>query len=193
MKALVIIFKLIFFVVATTQAEETLGTDKNVSTYKVNPGDVISIHIWNEEELTRPEVLVRPDGFISVPILGDIMAGGQTVPNITKKLVDGLNQFLKDEPVVTISLVSISGNTIYVLGKVNRPGQFVLHSSIDVTQALTLAGGLNNFADEDNIKILRRDKSGTQTSIKFDYSYVKKGNELHNNIILQSGDIVLVP
>ena len=100
---------------------------------------------------------------------------------------------MRDDPVVTVALSSINGNTIYVLGKVNRPGQFTLRSVTDITQALALAGGITTFADTNSIKVLRRNEEGKQRAIPFNYGAVKKGKQLEKNIILKSGDVVLVP
>lgn len=165
----------------------------NGELYKVNPGDTLSITIRNEDTLNRPEILVRPDGYISIPIIGDVAAGGQTIPEIESGISKDLAKYLRDEPVVTASLIGLNGNAIYVLGKVNRPGQFVIRTETDVTQALALAGGITTFADNNSIKILRRDSKGVQHAIAFNYSAVKKGKKLNSNILLKSGDVVLVP
>ena len=160
--------------------------------YKINPGDVLSLFVWNEDSLNR-EVLVRPDGYISMPMVGEIQAGGKTVGQIEADIAENLKRFLQDKPVVTVALMQLNGNQIFVLGKVNRPGQFVIASQTDVMQALALAGGLNAFAAEDDIKILRRNGDGVQVAIPFRYSEVKEGDELDTNIILHSGDVVVVP
>lgn len=160
--------------------------------YTVNPGDILEIFVWNEEELSR-ETLVRPDGMISFPMIGDVQAIGSTPSELATKVSDGLSKFLRDAPVVTVSALKLEGNKVFVLGKVARPGEFIMSSSTDVTQALALAGGLNTFAAEDDIKILRRNKDGSQTAIPFNYASVKVGKKLDSNIILQSGDVVVVP
>ncbi len=160
--------------------------------YTVNPGDVLEIFVWNEEDLSR-ETLVRPDGMISFPMIGDVQAIGSTPAELATKVSEGLGKFLRDVPVVTVSALKLDGNKVFVLGKVARPGEFVMSSSTDVTQALALAGGLNTFAAEDDIKVLRRDKDGSQTAIPFNYASVKVGKKLDSNIILQSGDVVVVP
>lgn len=160
--------------------------------YTVNPGDVLQIFVWNEEDLSR-ETLVRPDGMISFPMIGDVQAIGSTPSELAEKVSAGLNKFLRDAPVVTVSALKLEGNKVFVLGKVARPGEFIMSRSTDVTQALALAGGLNTFAAEDDIKILRRNEDGSQTAIPFNYASVKAGKKLDSNIILQSGDVVVVP
>jgi polysaccharide export outer membrane protein len=160
--------------------------------YRVNPGDVLEVFIWNEKELTR-EVLVRPDGLISVPLAGQIAAGGRTVPEIETALTEVLTRFLKDKPTVTVSLRQSNGYRIYVLGKVNRPGEYPIARPTDIMQALALAGGLNAFAAENDVIVLHRDAAGAQKSTRFRYSDVKSGDALDTNTVLQAGDVVVVP
>lgn len=160
--------------------------------YEINAGDILEIFVWNEDALTR-EVIVRSDGFISIPLAGEFRAGGQTPTQLTEAIATALGKYLNDKPVVTVSLRAMDGNIIYVLGKVNRPGAYPVAARVDVTQALAWAGGLNAFADENDIQILRRDEAGNQRAISFDYSGVKSGDDLQTNIVLQSGDVVIVP
>lgn len=160
--------------------------------YLINPGDVLKIFVWNEESLSG-EVVVRPDGAINFPMAGQIQAGGRTTAQVEASIVAGLAKYLRGEPVVTASLLRMDGNIVYVLGKVNDPGSFQVVSQIDVTQALALAGGLNSFADEDRIKVLRRNGSGEQMALPFNYSSVKNGKKLESNILLKSGDVIVVP
>jgi polysaccharide biosynthesis/export protein len=167
-------------------------TAEELGNYKINPGDVLEVFVWDEESLTR-EVIVRPDGFISMPLLGELQAGGVSPGELSQAIAAALGEYVNDEPVVTVSLRSLAGNVIYVLGKVNRPGAFPVMGSVDVTQALALAGGLNTFADENDIQVLRRDENGTQSATEFNYSGVKSGKKLSSNIMLQSGDVVVVP
>ncbi len=161
-------------------------------TYKINPGDILEVFVWNEEALTR-EVRVRPDGFISIPLVGEIEAGGKTPSEVAAALSESLGDYINNEPVVTVSLRALDGNLVYVLGKVNRPGAFPVIAPVDVAQALAWAGGLNSFADEGDIQVLRRDADGKQSAMPFDYAAVKNGKDLETNIILQSGDVVVVP
>lgn len=163
-----------------------------VESYRVNPGDELRIDVWNEESLSR-KVLVRPDGIISLPIAGEIDTRGRSPSSVAEAVADALGEFMKDRPRVVVSLIEARGNQIYVLGKVDKPGRFLIHAETDVMQALALAGGLNSFADEDDIRILRRDANGIQRAIPFRYSEVKAGRELETNVLLRSGDLVVVP
>ena len=164
-----------------------------VGSYSINAGDGLSLQVWNEATLSADQLLVRPDGFISVPVLGEMRAGGRTVSELQDAIAEGLTRYLKDKPTVVVSVTSASGSLVFVLGKVVRPGAFPMTQQLDVTQALALAGGLNSFAASNSIKILRRDSAGIQRSIKFRYGKVKDGDDLSSNILLKSGDIVLVP
>lgn len=169
-----------------------LSSSAHSASYSVNPGDVLDIAVWNEELLSR-QVLVRPDGFISLPMAGEIDTTNSSPSQVSEKISQALGKYMKDVPQVVVSLITGSGNKIFVIGKVIRPGEYIMGSETDVVQALALAGGLNTFADTNDIIILRRGADGVQTAIPFEYSVVEGGKELHSNIILQSRDIVVVP
>ncbi len=158
--------------------------------YLIQPGDVLAVVVWKEEDL-KQEVLVRPDGGISFPLAGDIEAAGHTVEAVKQTIVDRIKEFIPD-PVVTVLVQKTEGNAIYVLGKVMRAGAFVMQRPMDVTQALAMAGGLATFADENGISILRR-TGGSQSALEFRYGDVQKGKSLDQNIMLQPGDVVVVP
>ena len=157
--------------------------------YSLNPGDVLQISVWKEEGLER-EVLVLPDGTISFPLAGHMMAAGRSAKAVEDDLAKRLQKFIPD-PAITVSVGALSGYKVYVIGQVNKPGEFIPGRRIDVMQALSGAGGLTAFANDDEIVILRRigDK---QTALPFDYDKVKRGQSLEQNIILQGGDVVVV-
>ena len=194
------IFRLIllFILVSVTMqsksiAETSGGEEKQPVTpvsYLIGPGDVLNISVWKEEGM-QLEVLVRPDGEITFPLAGEINAGGLTTKALSDALVVKLKKFIP-QPHVTVSVVRSVSNKIYVIGKVNRPGEFLATGYMDVLQALTMAGGLTPFADSDEIKIIRRTKSGTKMKT-FDYEEVVSGERLDMNIILKAGDTVVVP
>lgn len=158
--------------------------------YALNPGDVLEISVWKEQGLER-QVLVLPDGMISFPLAGHLRAAGRTAEEVQAALVERIKPFIPDA-VITVSVQNAAGNKIYVIGQVNNPGEFSPTHPLTVMQALTLAGGLTPFGDEDDIVILRH-KSGEQIALPFDYSDVKRGKNLELNIILESGDVVVVP
>ncbi len=158
--------------------------------YLLQPGDILEISVWKEPDL-QSEVLVHPDGRISFPLVGSIMAKGRTVQDVNKAISGRLEKYIPD-PVVTVNLKQMSGNRIYVVGKVLKPGEFLTNRNIDVMQAIGMAGGLNPFAEGDEILILRR-VNGEQKSIPFDYDSVVEGKDLTQNIFLEPGDVVVVP
>jgi polysaccharide export outer membrane protein len=158
--------------------------------YLINSGDLLDILVWKEPELTG-EVIVRPDGYITHPLVGSLEASGSTVENLQKAVASRLERYIPD-PVVTVSLKSLSGNRIYVIGKVNKPGVFLMNQNMDVMQALAVAGGLTAYASGGSIKVLRRE-AGVQSVFRFDYSDIEDGDDLEQNLSLQSGDTIIVP
>lgn len=172
-------------------ATPVFSQDEDTERYHVQPGDVLEISVWREEDMHR-EVLVRPDGRFSFPLVGDIDANNRTVEDLRTEVARRLQRFIPD-PVVTVTVKSILGNKIYLLGQVNDPGAFVVNPRVDVMQALSLAGGTTPFASVNGIIILRRNLDGSQRTIRFKYKEVERGRDLEQNIILESGDIVVVP
>jgi polysaccharide export outer membrane protein len=158
--------------------------------YSIKPGDLLQIAVWKEPELQRP-VLVRPDGQFSFPLAGEVDARGKSVADLQKILGDRLKKYIAD-PVVTVSVQEVRGNKVYVIGQVNKPGEFIVNPSVDIMQALSMAGGTNAFASLGNIVVLRR-SNGQQTAIPFHYTEIVKGKDLQQNIVLQAGDVVVVP
>jgi polysaccharide export outer membrane protein len=158
--------------------------------YTVKPGDVLSIAVWKEPDLQGP-VLVRPDGSFSFPLAGQIDARNKTVAELQQMVTDKLKKFISD-PVVTVSIAEVRGNKVYVLGQVNKPGEFIVNPRVDVMQALSMAGGTTAFASLGEIVILRRTDAGQQ-ALPFRYADVARGRNLQQNIQLQAGDVVVVP
>ena len=159
-------------------------------TYRISPEDVLEISVWREPDLQR-QVTVRPDGGVSFPLVGDIQAAGKTPTELEETITENLAKFIP-EAVVTVSVIQVQGLRVYVMGKVNRPGQFLVGRYVDVLQALTLAGGLTPFADRRNITVIRR-RDGTEQIMDFDYTEVERGKNLQQNIVLQADDVVVVP
>lgn len=159
--------------------------------YTVKPGDMLSIAVWKEPDLQGP-VLVRPDGSFSFPLAGQIDARNRTVAELQQTVTERLKKFISD-PVVTVSVAEVKGNKVYVLGQVNRPGEFIVNPRVDVMQALSMAGGTTAFAALGEITILRRLDNGQQQSLPFRYADVARGRNLQQNILLQAGDVVVVP
>lgn len=160
------------------------------ASYEIQPGDVLQVSVWKEADLTQ-EVLVRPDGGFSFPLAGDVDALGKTVEQLRVELTERLSRFVPDL-FVTVAVQEINGNKVYVIGQVNQPGEFVVNPRVDVMQALSLAGGTTAFASPNDIFVLRRENGG-QTRLPFNFSDVLRGRSLEQNVILRSGDVVVVP
>ncbi len=167
------------------------GSGTPTEAYTVKPGDVLQIQVWKEPDLQGP-VLVRPDGSFSFPLAGQMDARGKTVGELQQLVTEKLKKYISD-PVVTVSVSEVKGNKVYVLGQVNKPGEFIVNPRVDVMQALSMAGGTTAFAALGDIVILRRNDNGQQQSLPFRYADVARGRNLQQNIMLQAGDVVVVP
>lgn len=185
--AFVLLTTAIFVTATAAVAQDSSGSDES---YKVLPGDSLRISVWKEEDL-QLDVLVRPDSAFSFPLAGDISTKNRSTLELQDELAQRLSRYISD-PVVTVSVSDVLGNKIYVIGQVNEPGVFVVNPQVDVLQALSMAGGTTPFADLNSIKILRRSGT-TQNAISFRYDEVIKGKNLQQNIMLHSGDVVIVP
>ncbi len=158
--------------------------------YQVQPGDLLQVSVWKEQDLNQ-QVLVRPDGGFSFPLAGDVNAVGKTVEQLRTELTNRLKMYIPDL-FVTVSVLEVRGNKVYVIGQVNKPGEFVVNPRVDVMQALSLAGGTTAFASPHDIFVLRRDND-TQRRLPFNFDDVLRGRSLDQNIVLRSGDVVVVP
>jgi polysaccharide export outer membrane protein len=167
------------------------ATESALLDYHLQPGDTVSISVWKEKDL-ETEALVRPDGGLSFPLVGDVEAEGHTLREVRDAIAQRLKPYIPD-PVVTVAIKEIGGNEIYVLGRVNRPGGYPFSQPIDVMQALSLAGGTTPFAKLNRIVILHRDSGGAEHSVRFHYADIAHGRDLAQNVLLHSGDTVVVP
>jgi polysaccharide export outer membrane protein len=165
-------------------------TPVDLADYRIGPEDVLDISVWKEEGLKK-EVLVRPDGGIAFPLVGDLQAAGKTAQELQREIVRRLEKYIPDA-VVSVAVLKVASNKIYVIGRVNKPGEYITGRYVDVLQALSMAGGLTPFASEDNIKIVRKEQ-GKEVVFRFRYSQVKNGTDLEQNIVLKGGDVVVVP
>jgi polysaccharide export outer membrane protein len=159
--------------------------------YRIQAGDILIVSVWKEPDL-QTEVLVRSDGGLSFPLTGDIVAAGMTIESLRVEIARRLEQYVPDAA-VTVALKVSGGNRIYVLGKVNRPGEYPFGKPIDVMQAISLAGGMTPYASQNSVHILRRKSAAELQSIPFRYSEVEQGQSLEQNILLRGGDTVVVP
>lgn len=172
-------------------ATTSQAADPGQLDYRLQPGDLVTISVWKEKDL-ETEALVRPDGGLSFPLVGDVEAAGHTLREVRDMLAQRLKPYIPD-PVVSVAIKEIGGNRVFVLGRVNRPGEYPFSQPIDVIQALSLAGGTTPFAELNRIVILHRDGSGAEHATRFRYADIAHGRDLAQNVLLQSGDTVLVP
>ncbi len=158
--------------------------------YTLNAGDTLDISVWKEDQLTKT-VIVRPDGKFSFPLAGEITAVGHTVAQIQKEIASRLKTYMP-EPAASVSVKALDGCRVYIIGQVTKPGSFVMNPRMSVLQALSLAGGMTPFASVNDIIVLRGTGSA-QTTLSFHYGEVSKGRALNQNVLLEAGDVVIVP
>ena len=159
-------------------------------TYLLGPEDVLKVAVWKDEHLTQ-ETVIRPDGMITFPLIGDVVASGRTVEDVRNEIARRLVKFIPN-PNVTVTVLKVLSYRIYVLGRVNKPGEYQVGHHTDVLQALSMAGGLTPYAAENDIKVIRRNGMDEQV-FSFRYGDAQKGKDLRQNILLQRGDLVMVP
>ena len=160
------------------------------ASYTLHPGDKIEVSVWKEPDLQKI-LVISPDGKFSLPLAGEILAAGRTVAQIRSEIETRLKALIA-EPVVTVSIVDVNGNVAYVIGQVNKPGALFMNPRINVLQALSLTGGGTAFAKLDDVIVIRGAGSG-QHVFAFRYGQVSAGKHLEQNIVLESGDVVIVP
>lgn len=175
-------------------AAEPIAEPINVSaepSYLLGPEDVLKVAVWKDEQLTQ-EMVVRPDGMITFPLIGEVMAAGRTAEDVRLEITKRLTKYLPT-PNVTVTVLKVQSYRIYVLGRVMKPGEYQAGHDTDVLQALSMAGGLTPYAAENDIKIIRRRQGSEEQVFTFRYGDARKGKELQQNIVLQRGDVVMVP
>jgi polysaccharide biosynthesis/export protein len=158
--------------------------------YLIGPDDVLAIVFWRDKDMST-EVVVRPDGKISLPLLNDIQASGLSPEQLRLQLTEAASKLI-EEPTVTIVVKAINSRKVFVMGQVNKPGPYPLSGTTTVLQLIATAGGLLEYADEKNIRVMRTE-NGKQASYKFNYKDVVQGKNLKQNIDLKPGDTVIVP
>lgn len=158
--------------------------------YVIGADDVLDVSVWKEQDLTRT-LQVRPDGKISMPLLGDVEAAGLTPSQLAQTVSDKLKRYLT-APQVTIILTQINSQRVYVTGEVTRPGAYPVLPGMTILQAITSAGGLTQFANAKKI-FLMRDENHIQTKYPFSYKEVLDGRKAEENLPVRAGDTIVVP
>lgn len=187
---LVLLLLMAVFLSAASNRAEAVPENVDSADYRIGPGDVLEISVWRNEELTKL-VTVLPDGKTEFPLIGELVAEGKSVAELKREIEQKIEQFVPD-PTLFVRVLEMNSMLIYVIGRVNNPGRFGLNADVNVLQALSIAGGLNPFAEGGKIKVYRESREGTEI-IRFDYDEVMKGKNLAQNIKLKRGDIVVVP
>jgi polysaccharide biosynthesis/export protein len=165
---------------------DSAATAVDPKTYVIGAQDILNIKVWREADFTGPYT-VRPDGKISMPLVGDVQASGLTPERLGEQLKQALSNFI-NSPDVTVSLQNVGSKKFYITGEVNRAGEYTLATPTKVFDALSNAGGFRDFANKKKIIILRGPER-----IKFNYQDILKGKNLEQNIFLENGDTVVVP
>ena len=161
------------------------------SDYIIGAEDILGILVWREAEMSG-DVTVRSDGMITLPLVGDLLAAGLRPEKLARK-IETLSAVYLTEPNVTVVARQINSRKAFITGEVSSPGGYSLSGPLTVMQLIALAGGLSEWADEENIKIMRVGDDGRTTAIKFNYEWIRKGKRLDQNILLKPGDTVVVP
>ena len=178
------------FAAENNEAQQSTQTEQNnkKDVYRIDVGDALEINVWKEEELTR-QVVVRLDGRISLPLIGDVIAAGYAPMELAKILEEKIGEII-EEPTVTVILTASNSRVYYMVGNISA-GEYALNTPINLLQAIARAGGLGEWADKDNIMIVRR-TSGKDEMIFFDYKKFVKGKDLSQNIMVHYGDTIVV-
>jgi polysaccharide export outer membrane protein len=158
--------------------------------YTIGPEDVLNVMFWRDKEMSA-DVVVRPDGRITLPLVNDVIAAGLTPEQLRDRIREEASKYVED-PSVTVIVRQINSRRVFITGMVGKPGAYPMTRAITVLQLISLAGGLNEYADTKNIMIMRTE-NGQQVALKFNYNDVRKGKNLKQNIELRTGDTVVVP
>jgi polysaccharide biosynthesis/export protein len=159
--------------------------------YLIGNDDVLAINVWKEPDISR-SVPVRSDGRISLPLVGEVQAAGQTPHQLEADIASKLKNYIS-EPEVTVIVQEIRSQKFNILGMVTRPGEFPLTNSMTVLDAIALAGGFRDFAKQKSIYILRQNPDGTQAHLPFNYKDVVKGKNPDQNVKLRARDTIVIP
>jgi polysaccharide biosynthesis/export protein len=171
--------------------EPDLGKSVAVPTeYVIGPEDVLGVVFWRDTEMTG-DVTVRPDGRITLPLIGDIDTTGLT-PDQLKAVIHKAATKLIEDPTITVVVRQINSRKVFVTGSVTTPGAYPLVGPRTVMQAIALAGGLTEYADKKNITVMRME-GGQQKTFRFNYNDVARGKRVDQNIVLKPGDTIVVP
>jgi polysaccharide biosynthesis/export protein len=188
----ILISTAVFFTVDICGAEEppSIQSDSGDATYLIGANDILNIFVWKEADLTQ-EITVMSDGRIAFPMIGEIMAKGQTVTGLRETIKEKLKNFVSN-PEVTVMVKESRSRIIYMIGKVNHPGPYNLLTDMTVLQALSTAGGFADWAETKYVMIVRRE-NGNEVMYRFNYNEFIAGKDLTQNINLKPNDTIVIP
>ncbi len=176
---------------ASNKSAETPRAAHSDSSYIIGANDMLAISVWKEPDISR-SLPVRSDGKISLPLVGELQASGQTPLQLEQEITKRLQSYIS-EPEVTVIVTASKSQKVNIMGMVARPGAYLLTSATTVLDAIAMAGGFKDFAKQKSIYVLRQAPDGTQKRIPFNYKEVIKGKDPEQNIRLQAGDTLVVP
>jgi polysaccharide biosynthesis/export protein len=186
-----ILFFVIVFLLASMRSGLVAAADVKSNIYRLHQGDTVMISVWREDALQK-QAVVLPDGSITFPLVGRVEVEGLSTPEVESRITEKLKKYLSD-PVVTVVISAIDGNRAYVLGKVLKPGPFVITEPTTVLQAISIAGGFDKFADDSDIKLIRQVAPNTTQIYPVNYKDIISGRDISTNIYLKAGDTIVVP
>ena len=159
--------------------------------YVIGTEDLLFVNVWKEQELSRT-VPVRPDGKITLPLIGDIQAGGLTPRKLQENIAESLRSYVSG-PEVTVIVQEVKSLKFNIVGEISRPGSYPLNEPTTILDAIALGGGLRDFAKRTHIYVLRSNTDGSHSKLAFDYKAVIKGKNLSQNVELHPGDTIVIP
>jgi len=200
--ALLVLFSLILSSCATTEQEIQAEEDSEASlvlvqekpiaaAYVLGPEDVIQVLVWKDDSLTRT-VMIRPDGKVSLPLVGEVQAAGLTPAQLANGVKKRLEKYYKEQPEVSVIVTEINSFAFFVLGEVNLPGKHILRRETTLLQAFSISGGFKQYADTKNIVLLRKEGSA-EKRISINYKNLVSGKNSEENLLLRAGDTLIVP
>jgi polysaccharide export outer membrane protein len=176
----------------STFAAQTLpDTTSGSAEYIVGLGDILEIQVWKEPDLSRNPAPVRIDGRISLPLLGDVMAAGKSISELTNELEKKYREVV-NEPSVSVMLLQNRSWRYYIIGQIAQPGEFTIDYPINILQAIARSGGFNEWAKTSKVAILRK-KGAQEIMLNFDYEALVKGTNINQNVLIAPGDTIIVP
>jgi polysaccharide biosynthesis/export protein len=180
-----------FIVFAVIAPSRMVAAAEVEPAYQLHEGDTMTISVWKDAALQK-KVVVLPDGSITFPLVGSIEVVGLTATEVEEAITQKLTKYIAD-PVVTVEITGIEGNRAFVIGKVIHPGPIIINGRITVLQAISIAGGFDKFADENNVKVIRHGADNTTLIYPVNYNGILSGTDVSTNIYLQAGDTIVVP